>query len=346
MATTDTFTKLERDTELWFFDGNVVLITQGNVAFRVHKGVLALHAEFFAGMFQDSLLVPHGPNGEETIEGCPIIPLDDPAYDIRQFLLVMYRKRYLKTAEDTTFPVLAALMRVGDKYGAHDLLHECMPQVRQMKPECLLSVKCASEYRSTIKFAPHHAVEALHLCRVVGPLTEEPDILIWMLFLCAQLDEHDLRHGTTRADGTPEKLSDADIQQILALKDDLQQRGADALDAVCSFRLQCGFKCEHDEYEELWNNPDAGPGQCCEEFDKQVISMIPQEAKDAYLRGDPFESWVIDKMYEVEESCCMCAGCFNAMFQTLFWLRKDCWDELPTLAGIDDDIDWEVTSLG
>ncbi len=95
MATTDTFSQLERDTELWFFDGNLVLMTQGNVAFRVHKSVLALHAEFFAGMFQDSLLVPHGPNVEETIEGCPIIHHGDSAYDIRQFLLVMYRKRHV-----------------------------------------------------------------------------------------------------------------------------------------------------------------------------------------------------------------------------------------------------------
>ncbi|TFK84273.1 hypothetical protein K466DRAFT_230521 [Polyporus arcularius HHB13444] len=178
MATTDTFAKAERDTELWFFDGNVVLITQGNVAFRVHKGVLALHADFFAGMFQDSLLVPHGPNVEETIEGCPIIHLGDSAYDIRQFLLVMYRKSYLKASKDTTFSVLAALMRVGDKYGAHDLVNAYMPKVRQMRPESLRSVTCASEYRSTIKFAPPHAIEALHLCRVVAPLTEEPDILI------------------------------------------------------------------------------------------------------------------------------------------------------------------------
>ncbi len=239
-------------------------------------------------------------------------------------------------------------MRVGNKYGAHNLVNACMPKVRQMRPESLRSVTCASEYRSTIKFAPPHAIEALHLCRVVTPLTEEPDILIWMLFLCAQLDEHDLRNGTQRADGTPEKLSGADIEQILVLKKELQRRGAKALEALCHFgRRPAVSDCKlYDRYEGFLKDPNSGAAQCNEEFDKRIISNIPQEAKDAFLRGDPFESLVIEKMYEVERSSWMCAGCCEAVFNTQLWLRKDCWDELPTLAGIDDDIDWEVTSLG
>ncbi|RDX42604.1 hypothetical protein OH76DRAFT_1362519, partial [Lentinus brumalis] len=222
---------------IWFFDGNIVLIVQGSVAFRVHKGVLALHAEFFAGMFDHSHLVPYaGGNHEETVDGCPVVTLDDTAYDIRQFLLVMYRRNYLDASKEITFSVLAALMRVGDKYGAHDLLHECMPHLRQMRSIRLRSVKSAGQRRSKMKFDPYHDVEALHLCCIVGPLIEEPDILIWMLFLCAQLDEHDLRNGTNRTDGTTElRLSDADVEQILASKKGLQRRGAAALEALCRF---------------------------------------------------------------------------------------------------------------
>ncbi len=89
------FATVERDTDFWFFDGNVVLLAQGNVAFRVHQGVLALHAEFFASKFQQFPQILRGPTEEETIDGCPIIPLDDTAYDIRQLLLSMYRKKYV-----------------------------------------------------------------------------------------------------------------------------------------------------------------------------------------------------------------------------------------------------------
>ncbi len=96
MSTRNTFANAKRDPTFWFFDGNIVLIAQGSVAFRVHKGVLALHAEFFAGMFDHSHLVPYaGGNDKETVDGCPVLPLDDTAYDIRQVLLVMYRKKYV-----------------------------------------------------------------------------------------------------------------------------------------------------------------------------------------------------------------------------------------------------------
>ncbi|KAI0710355.1 hypothetical protein C8T65DRAFT_695630 [Cerioporus squamosus] len=320
-----TFVHVERDPTFWFFDGNIVVIAQGNVAFRVHQGVLALRAEFFAGMFQHSLLVPHGPSDEETIDGCPIIPLDDTTYDIRQLLLVMYGQNRLKTPEETTFPVIAALIRVGDKYGVHDLVDECMSYFRQMRPISLRSYKSAREHRSAIKFAPHHAVEALHICRIVDPLADdEPDILIWMLFLCAQLDELQLRNGTAREDGTLEKLSDADIEQILMLKRELQRRGARALEAACDFGLR----------------PAVDDLQCNEQYHKFVVSHIPEQAKEAFPRGDPFESWIMDKMFEAARSDWMCSGCFEVVLQTQLWMRKDCWDELPTLAGVTGDIEW------
>ncbi len=237
-------------------------------------------------------------------------------------------------------------MRVGDKYGAHDLVNDCLPYVRRMRPLSLRSVKKASMRRAEMKFSHHHAVEALHLCRAVGLLAEEPDILVWMLFFCAQLDEHDLRTGTTRVDGTPEKLSDADIAQILALKKKLQRRGADALKAACNFaRKPSVNNCElYDEYGDL-KNPNAVTAQCNRGFDTYVVSCIPQEAKAAFLRGDPFEPWIMDKLFEVAERDWMCAGCFEAVLHRQLWLRKDCWDELPTLAGIDDDIDWDAASL-
>ncbi len=61
---------------------------------------------------------------------------------------------YLNASKEITFSVLAALMRVGDKYSAHDLLHECMPHFRQMRPICLRSVKSAGRRLSVRPMHP------------------------------------------------------------------------------------------------------------------------------------------------------------------------------------------------
>ncbi|KAI9070228.1 hypothetical protein FKP32DRAFT_1558331 [Trametes sanguinea] len=85
---------LTRNSTIWLNDGNIVLRAQGDVFFRAHKSVLALHSEFFNAMFDQSLPIPHGSDDDARIDGCPVIPLEDTAYDFRQLLLVVYGKKY------------------------------------------------------------------------------------------------------------------------------------------------------------------------------------------------------------------------------------------------------------
>ncbi|RPD69750.1 hypothetical protein L226DRAFT_575399 [Lentinus tigrinus ALCF2SS1-7] len=178
---------IARDPEFWLFDGNVVLLAQNrHAAFRVHKGVLSLHSEFFAGMFEHEL-----PNlskelcKDENLDGCPTVPLEDTEYDIRQFLLVVYGKSRLKTPEETTFPILAALIRVGHKYGMHDVVNECTPYLRSIVPTTLDEYGQVLAHQFSIDFAPYHAVEALYVFRLIDLDADDPHVLSFVLFLCA-----------------------------------------------------------------------------------------------------------------------------------------------------------------
>ncbi len=54
---------LRRDLDLWFFDGNIVLVALG-IAFRVHKSVLACHSDVFRSWFTG----PHAITSYGTIE--------------------------------------------------------------------------------------------------------------------------------------------------------------------------------------------------------------------------------------------------------------------------------------
>ena len=66
--------------DLWFEDGNVVLVAEG-AAFKVHRGVLSRNSEIFRDMFG----VPQPEHGE-TFEGCPVVHLTDSKEDVRYML--------------------------------------------------------------------------------------------------------------------------------------------------------------------------------------------------------------------------------------------------------------------
>ena len=87
---------VQRDPDLWFFDGNVVLVAQGILAFRVHKGVLAHHSEVFKSWFT-GVAPPPSHGTIELCEGAQVVRLrvNDTAHDVKQALLVIYGLRYV-----------------------------------------------------------------------------------------------------------------------------------------------------------------------------------------------------------------------------------------------------------
>lgn len=80
----------ERPEKLWFEDGSVVL-QAGNVQFKVHRSILAKHSSIFADLFR----VPQ-PVSEPTLEGCPIVHLQDNPEDLKRVLLILYGDRWVQ----------------------------------------------------------------------------------------------------------------------------------------------------------------------------------------------------------------------------------------------------------
>ena len=71
--------------DVWFDDGNIVLIASVGTAFRVYKGILSQHSEVFRDMFA----VPQPPDAEKW-EDCPVVHLADTAVDLHHILTVLY----------------------------------------------------------------------------------------------------------------------------------------------------------------------------------------------------------------------------------------------------------------
>lgn len=82
--TTDNF---DHDAELWFEDGNIVLVSAGGVAFRVYRGLLAAQSTVFADMLASS-----SSREDETVDGSPTVRLSDSPEDLRHFLRVLFPK--------------------------------------------------------------------------------------------------------------------------------------------------------------------------------------------------------------------------------------------------------------
>ena len=75
---------VERDPEVWMEDGNIVIEAE-NVAFKVYKGILAHRSEVFRDLFS----VP-SPAEVESMDGVPIVHLQDSAADVKYLFLVLF----------------------------------------------------------------------------------------------------------------------------------------------------------------------------------------------------------------------------------------------------------------
>ncbi|KAH9849256.1 hypothetical protein C2E23DRAFT_396105 [Lenzites betulinus] len=123
----------ERDPEFWLDDGNIVVVVQDVVAFRVHKSVLARRSQVFSGLFA----VPQPPDeaNVETMDGHAVVRVHDSLHDFKHLLRALYDGSYTYVAASQLrscpkFGALAALIRLGHKY---DVPHVQETALRRLK---------------------------------------------------------------------------------------------------------------------------------------------------------------------------------------------------------------------
>ncbi|KAI0657110.1 hypothetical protein C8Q70DRAFT_935130 [Cubamyces menziesii] len=289
---------VQRDPDLWFFDGNVVLVAQGILAFRVHKGVLAHHSEVFKSWFTGVAPPPsHG-----TIELCEGAQV--------QALLVIYGLRRLpvREASRVTFSVVAGLCRFALAYGltalakaSFDLMDPTFStdlEERDTLPDgCRLSFDLGDK----------QAIEAYNVSNL-----SDNGCIFMAIYLCAQLPLEVLRAGTRRADGTPEVLSEPDLQIILKAKAQLKQLSAKVLAECYNTRCSGVYEC--------WN--EFG---CDDVFYHMRFPKGPgvQELVD----GDAVSMWALDCIDELRDDERICEECARNTRKRHEGLRQAVWEE-------------------
>ncbi|KZT69643.1 hypothetical protein DAEQUDRAFT_756796 [Daedalea quercina L-15889] len=201
---------IQRDTEFWFLDGNVVLVASG-IGFRVYKGLLARDSRRFADMF--SLPQPTGRSSIEVFDGCPVVHLTDFQGDVRMLLRALLgRHCQLLDSTHIDFVTTAALIRLGKKYEMQDPYNSALGVFKTF-----LSTRYGSWYDQP---GPQLAewqrygldpITAVNLAR----LTDANSVLHIAMYMCCQLNTDHLLRGTVRPDGTYEQLSPDDLRRCL-----------------------------------------------------------------------------------------------------------------------------------
>ncbi|KAI5119753.1 hypothetical protein M0805_004085 [Coniferiporia weirii] len=157
-----------KQADFWFKDGNVILLA-GNVAFKVHRGVLERHSD----VFEDLLSIPQPP-GEVTFEECHIIELHDQPTDLWYLLKALYDGLYLRQLSASDFKYVSAVLRLSTKYFVEHLRERCVNRLMIDWP-CTLASWDSREIEATDAFGRYsprarfaHPIHVINFAREMG----------------------------------------------------------------------------------------------------------------------------------------------------------------------------------
>ncbi|TCD61854.1 hypothetical protein EIP91_007823 [Steccherinum ochraceum] len=119
--------------EIWFEDGNLILVTQ-KVAFKVFRGIISQHSEIFRDMFD----MPQ-PARQDKVDGCLMVNLSDSPEDLVCLLSALHNSasRFFNDDHALQFDEVSAMLRLGSKYMIDHVREEAIRRLKQCFPNDL-----------------------------------------------------------------------------------------------------------------------------------------------------------------------------------------------------------------
>ncbi|KAM5531292.1 hypothetical protein V8D89_015047 [Ganoderma adspersum] len=175
---------LRKDDDVWLSDGSIVTAAVDNVAFRVHKSILARRSEIFNDLFS----LPNADEATaETMEGCPVVRVSDSSIDIRHLLRVLCcGKNYYYDGDAliaVPFEALASLVRMAHKYAVPDILDHALSRLKKYYTNDLVAWQNSDARARYVAAKDRHALMVIKLAR----LTNTPSLLPTAFLLCTKL---------------------------------------------------------------------------------------------------------------------------------------------------------------
>lgn len=295
-----------RHAEFWLEDGNIVLIADRAVAFRVHRSVLARKA----GVFRDMFSFPQ-PDASSD-HSFPVLHLSDAPEDLAYFLDAIYNGMQYRFSKDCrpSWAAVKALLLLGNKYGADELQDEATRCLRLHFPKNIEDWDAVHDDAGFVSGKKDVlAIEIANLCRFL----RLPEFHLPALYLCCTLPTKTLKQGALLDDGCDERaqLNADDLAVCMKAKKTLrkllEQNLARLVDDIPS---EEGVLC-HDE-------------EACDATVRRLqhggnwphgIGSRPYSALDSLW-------WIIDN---IEDLCNNCTDYYHARYADI---RQDVRDKL------------------
>ncbi|TFY80055.1 hypothetical protein EWM64_g3962 [Hericium alpestre] len=215
-APADESTELERSGDFWFDDGSIVIVA-GSIAFRVHSSVLALHSQ----VFRDMLAVGQSTEGQETMDGCPVVQLSDEYKDLYELLTVLYHPNTLRKDKGINYDLILPLLQLSRKYDIEFIRREIVQYLRMEFPSSLYDFE--QRYREeTLTWPPWSIIDdSDRVALQAGLVYDIPEILPAAYYFCCQVSlenllEHDVSgSGDDGRNGDLSKISRDQLNTIL-----------------------------------------------------------------------------------------------------------------------------------
>ncbi|KAJ7142687.1 hypothetical protein C8R44DRAFT_760964 [Mycena epipterygia] len=170
-------------------------------------------------------------NVDSQIDGCPLVHLyDDKAEEVELVLDALYDRNFYKNPQKT-FPQVAAMWRLGKKYGFDELHEDGMRRLEQVFPSTLSAYQALYRGPTTFESLPISTysgllVDAINLARDIDLNSILPAALYRA---CSQAKNLKSIHrfllsGVRRPDGVLCQLSDVDKMLCILATSDLLEK--------------------------------------------------------------------------------------------------------------------------
>ncbi|KAJ7502960.1 hypothetical protein B0H11DRAFT_612659 [Mycena galericulata] len=286
-------------SDIWYADGSVVLQSQ-NTQFRVHWSILGQQSSFFRDM--------HGlpqPPDQPSVDGCPVVELQDDAADIEHLMTSLYSPTFL-TRKMLPFPVVAALIRLGRKYDFREVLNKTVERITYENPTTLEKYDALKRNDTrTIGYYDGIFFDMLTLARENNILAALPCAYYRIL---RKHDHSQMFDGITRIDGTKASLAPIDLRTCVMGHQRLVRAQWAAGNTLECLKVQ--------DYDECIAPTECNAYRQVIVVERGLISgyfgaLLPLSAVEAGAKGR------------------LCAPCLQNTMESMAAGRKKMWDDLP-----------------
>ncbi|KAI0342614.1 hypothetical protein BDW22DRAFT_1330030 [Trametopsis cervina] len=319
---------LQRHSDLWFEDGNVVLVAE-NTMFRLHKGVLARHSEVFHDMFS----IPQPQQLDDAYDGCPVVRMSEEADELSTVLEILYDGggRFYKDSIPAPFRSVTAALHLGSKLMIDTIREEAVARLALCFPASL------ADFHDYISMSPTHrpvthyhvvyqrpivmeqtdAIAVFHLARVFGLR----DIGRAALYTCTQLPSTVLFQAVRSDGGAVRTFFMSDLQTCVEAKSLMQDMRFGLSGALLQTRYISPANCTRKGVDGIDLDCDLG-----------ILSLVAALVENEVLVGEPLDALCSLKIWlKGIAPRYICDGCLDRALSLQWEARKQVWKKLGDL---------------